>query len=312
MEHRSIHRHVLEVMPTAPPLPAPDSDPSSTPEPPDPPGIGPALLADLEDVECRAFVDIVESAPEQLRRRLGLQVERRGGMTAIRSSAVDSLLLNRLFVSPAGPVLREDLDALVQGFATSGIDRYLVHVPPPAHSEDIVRWLSACGLSAFRRHWVKFLRGIEPPARAFTDLDIRRAEARDSEAYAGILTHAFQISEAAIPLFAGVIGRKGWHVFVACDGDLPVASAALFVHGRVANLAGAATLPSHRRRGAQGALLAARLEAARAAGCDHVCAETGVRVEGEPNGSYRNMVRVGLRPVYLRRNYARQGLTWAP
>jgi GNAT superfamily N-acetyltransferase len=99
-------------------------------------------------------------------------------------------------------------------------------------------------------------------------------------------------------------------VLVACDGDTPVAAGTLFVRGDVASLAGGATLPSHQRRGAQGALLAERIEIARHEGCRFVTSETGVIRRGEPNHSYRNMVRVGLRPVYLRHNFAPRGTAW--
>lgn len=307
-------------MPNPAPIPDRDStaapssnrDASSTPDPPEVPAVSARLLADLEEVERAAFVDMVEGAPEPLRRRLGLQVERRGGMVAIRSSGLDTLMFNRLFVPPAGEVERADLEALVRGYAMSGIGRYLVHIPPSRFATRVAAWLEAQSIEPFRRHWVKFVRGAEPAARRTTDLIVRPAEARDAERYGAILTAAFQIPDAAIPLMAGVIGRPGWHAYVACDGQTPVASAALFVRGRMASLAGAATLPSHQRRGAQGALLAARIDVARRAGAEHICSETGVRVQGEANGSYRNMVRIGLQPVYLRRNYAPRGTTWAP
>jgi hypothetical protein len=62
-------------------------------------------------------------------------------------------------------------------------------------------------------------------------------------------------------------------------------------------------VPEHRRKGAQGALLAARIEAAAATGCEVVVTETGMPQEGEPGASYRNIVRAGFEPQYVRRNY---------
>jgi GNAT superfamily N-acetyltransferase len=283
-----------------------------TPEPPDDPAVGPPMIEALEAVERCSLLDMVDAAPQGARRRLGLQVEHRRGIVAVRSAALDSLLFNRVFLSSSQGFDPDDLDAVLRSYEVAGIRRFWVHLPPGAARSRVPDWLDARGIRPYRRHWVKFLRGTEPPPRASSDLRVRCAERRDANAFGAILARAFDVPEAAIPLWAGTVGRPGWHTFVACDGERPVASGALFLHGSVGNLAGGATLPSHRRRGAQGALLAARLSAARAAGCTYVCSETGVRMPGEPNASYRNMVRAGLRPVYLRENYAPEGTTWTP
>ena len=62
-------------------------------------------------------------------------------------------------------------------------------------------------------------------------------------------------------------------------------------------------MPEQRGKGGQGALLAARIEAAAEAGCEVVVTETGEPVDGQPNGSYRNIVRAGFEPQYVRPNY---------
>lgn len=61
---------------------------------------------------------------------------------------------------------------------------------------------------------------------------------------------------------------RGVHCFVAeLDGEI-VATGGMSIHGGVALLAGASTRPEWRKRGAQTALLEARLAYARAVGCD--------------------------------------------
>lgn len=78
------------------------------------------------------------------------------------------------------------------------------------------------------------------------------------------------------------------------DGE-PVAAAAYFQHEGVALLAGASTIPKWRNRGAQRALLHARLEYAAQSGCElaMVCTEPG-------SGSQRNAERNGFRIAYTR------------
>ena len=73
--------------------------------------------------------------------------------------------------------------------------------------------------------------------------------------------------------------------------------------GEVGWLGIAGTLPERRGRGAQSALIAARIEAARGAGCTVVVTETGVPVDGDEGPSYRNLRRAGFQPAYVRDNY---------
>ena len=83
--------------------------------------------------------------------------------------------------------------------------------------------------------------------------------------------------------------------FVAqLDGE-PVATGMLSVHERVALFAGASTVPRHRGKGAQLALLDARMRFAAERGCDlaMMCAAPG-------SASQRNAERHGFRIAYTR------------
>jgi GNAT superfamily N-acetyltransferase len=77
----------------------------------------------------------------------------------------------------------------------------------------------------------------------------------------------------------------------------------LFVHERTGWLGFAAMLPRHRGRGGQHALLAARIDEARSAGCELLVTETGERLEGRPSASCANILRAGFREAYLRPNW---------
>lgn len=82
------------------------------------------------------------------------------------------------------------------------------------------------------------------------------------------------------------------HCFLAhLDGE-PIAAAAVHRSGDVALLAGASTIPSARRRGAQQALLQARLAFAAARGID-----LAMVVTQPASPSQRNAERQGFRPV---------------
>ena len=102
---------------------------------------------------------------------------------------------------------------------------------------------------------------------------------------------------------AALASSEGWQCFVAFDGAEPAGAGALFVAGEIGWVGIGATKPEHRGKGAQSALLAARVAAAADAGCSVVVTETGEPVDGRPNGSYRNIVRAGFEPQYVRANY---------
>jgi hypothetical protein len=89
--------------------------------------------------------------------------------------------------------------------------------------------------------------------------------------------------------------RRGVCRFLAEIEGVPVAAGLLSIRENVAVLAGASTVPEWRRRGAQLALLDARLRYAAARGCTvaMMCALPG-------SGSQRNAERHGFRLVYTR------------
>ena len=85
------------------------------------------------------------------------------------------------------------------------------------------------------------------------------------------------------------------HPFLAMLNGVPIAAASLSIHDGVALLAGASTIPAARRRGAQRALLDARLRFAVERGCT-------VAMMGAAPGSrsQRNAERSGFRIAYTR------------
>ena len=105
------------------------------------------------------------------------------------------------------------------------------------------------------------------------------------------------------PWLENLANRPNWRVYLAFDGDQPVACGALFVRGEVGWLGVAGTLPAYRRRGGQGALMAQRIRDAAGLGCCWVVTETGEDLPARPNPSFHNMLRTGFTLAYQRPNY---------
>jgi acetyltransferase (GNAT) family protein len=101
-------------------------------------------------------------------------------------------------------------------------------------------------------------------------------------------------------MIAASVGVPNSYPLAAWDGDTMVAGGVLLVHGEVGALHSGATLPGYRGRGAQSALISARSEAARNAGCRWLVAETSCPSPDRPNSSYNNMRRAGLDELYPR------------
>jgi GNAT superfamily N-acetyltransferase len=87
------------------------------------------------------------------------------------------------------------------------------------------------------------------------------------------------------------------------DGDTPAGIGALYERDGIATVEFGATAPAFRGRGSQGALLARRLERALDLGCREIFTTTGVAVPGDPQHSYKNILRMGFREDYVRENW---------
>jgi hypothetical protein len=250
--------------------------------------------------ELEAFRDLFEAAPPDL----GARVEEIGGAVCIAlPDAPRSAMFNRaLGVGLEQPATQEQIDRIGGFFNGLGVE-WCVALAPQAQPAELSSWLATRGFTSGYA-WAKFHRGLADPSGGGTGL--RVAEVRggaDAEAFADVFVRAYGTPELFRDWLARVPGRAGWRCFVAFDGETPAATGALYAKGGVGWLGVAATLLEHRRRGAQGAILAARIHAAAEEGCEVVVTETGEQVEGRTSSSYRNIERAGFQLAYVRANY---------
>ena len=251
------------------------------------------MIPPTELGELEAFRSLLGDQP---------QAEISGALCTCFEPTPGSAMLNRaLGVGVGEPATQAGLDEIGAFFADRGLE-YGIPITPEAQPREVSAWLEARGfLRGYA--WTKFERGPEPPPPLETDLRVEELGPDRADIFADVFVRAYGTPEVMRALLQRVPGRKGWRCFVAFDDDAPAATAALFVAGTVGWLGVAGTLPEFRRRGAQGALLAARIEAGREAGCETLVTETGEPKDGVPGGSYRNIVRAGFEPVYVRQNY---------
>jgi GNAT superfamily N-acetyltransferase len=157
--------------------------------------------------------------------------------------------------------------------------------------------------------WMLFERAADPIPPVETALDVITVDTARAAAWAAIVETAYGLPAASRPAIAAVPSLPGWTAFLALDGDEPVGAAAVWTDGDAAYLGFAATLPEHRGKGAQRALVAARIEHAVAARCRTLVTETGELRGDRPSASYRNILRFGFeeRHVVAHRLRPRRG-----
>lgn len=116
----------------------------------------------------------------------------------------------------------------------------------------------------------------------------------------GVATHESHERDLLAGVMADMASAEGLSLFVARREDVTAGGASLRLGGGVALLCGAATLPEHRRRGVQSALLGARLRIAADAGCD-----VAVVTTAPGSKSQENVQRQGFELLYARAILAR-------
>jgi hypothetical protein len=177
-----------------------------------------------------------------------------------------------------------------------------VQLSPGARPPELAGWLAARGLHADDT-WVKLLRGVAPPPEPATDLRVERIGPAQAPAFAETFGAVFGLPDPLRVWIECSVGRHGWRHYLAFDGDQPVATGALFVYEQIGWLGVAATLRSHRRRGAQSAIIAQRIRDAAALGCRWLAAETSDNTPDQSHPSTHNLRRLGFEIAYLRPNY---------
>ncbi|MEK6325363.1 MAG: GNAT family N-acetyltransferase [Acidobacteriota bacterium] len=137
------------------------------------------------------------------------------------------------------------------------------------------------------------------------DVRVRRPAIDEVESYSLLVAKCFfentEITPEYLDIIASPFHAAGAFFFIAEVEGVPAGGGMMSIHQGVASLGGTGTLPEFRNRGAQKALLLARLAEAAESGCDlaMVAANPG-------SGSQRNVERLGFRVVYTRTKFLRE------
>lgn len=257
----------------------------------------------LEGVEFDACVDLWRAAPAATTAVHAPEVRQVGSATCTTSRGVEPAAIFRRAVGlgVARATSEAELDSVLAYMNGVG-QRYAVPVAPPYQPANLAAWLEKRG---FMRGyaWMKFSRPCDASLAAPTDLEVRVVGAERGGAFGQVVAAGFGLPATIAPWVGALPGRANWVCVMAFAESTPVAAGAVYVRGEYAWLGFGATLPSHRRHGAQNALLARRIAEAAARGARTAVTETGERMPDKPSNSYRNILRAGFEERYLRQNW---------
>lgn len=253
----------------------------------------------MEFGESEAYVDMFAAAPPEL----GLHVERVGEAVALMASHLPIVLFNRVIgLGLDQPATESTVADIVHLYSDARIPSYGVQLGSVVNPSQLPDWLSAHHF-AHSGNWAKIYRKPEVAITAGTDLRIEHVVREQAPDYARVTVNSFGMPPLLIPWLTNLVGRDGWQHFAAFDGKTAVAAGALFIKNRIGWIGMTGTLSSHRKRGAQAAIIARSILASAEAGCDWVIAETDEDTPSHPNPSYHNMLRTGFSLAYQRANY---------
>jgi GNAT superfamily N-acetyltransferase len=257
-----------------------------------------ALSRRLERAEGTSNADFVDA-----RRRLdpssgACWVEVDG--TLAMFDAVGSPLTQTFGVGIDAPVTDDALGRIEAFYRERGADVF--HEVSPLADSSVLPLLNARGYQPIELSTVlvrPVAPCVDPPQGGRSRVATRVARPDEAELWANTAADGWSESAEAAAfvrqLGTVMMSRRCTTSFFAEIDGAPVATGGLNIHGAVALFAGASTLPAFRNRGAQSALLDARLRFAAERGCD-----LAMMVALPGSGSQKNAERAGFRVAYTR------------
>jgi GNAT superfamily N-acetyltransferase len=278
--------------------------PTPTPAPYSP------LNAPFELVERDAWLDLFSAAAMTTAgRKLGICARRLGDMGLLAGRGVPIAEFNRATgLGLTSPATEPELDAAADWLDANAAPDWAMQLSPEVQNDRLLRWLGRRGMAPARRGWAKLVRTSAPaPAPAEAGLEVRLVERDNARVFAEIARIGFGMPPATVEWLEALAGRGGWRLYLAYIDGAPIATATAFWSGGLAWFGIDATLPEHRRRGAQSALIRRRIADGLSAGLVGFTAETSQPAAGAEGayGSYSNYRKAGFIQAYMRPNYVK-------
>jgi GNAT superfamily N-acetyltransferase len=205
-----------------------------------------------------------------------------------------SMNRNRIHLCGGQGVSAAELLKIAALFEAHGVRRFFLWLSPGPATELPRAFLVAT--HAVKVSWTRYPTLVffgSPRARSVEHPDVREVSCDDIEAARPEVAHAIMDG------YIQSIGRTGFYHYAAFDAGRPIATATLAYFEGIGYLTHARTAEPFRRRGAQSALIAARVEKAQELGCTQIVSQTLTLLKD----SYANLQRAGFEEVYEQEVY---------
>lgn len=205
-----------------------------------------------------------------------------------------SLNRNRIYFRGGQGVDAAEFLRVTALFEAHCVSRFFIWLSPGPEI-DVIREMLATA-RATRVMWTRYPTLVFSgplPERSVLYPQVRELSRSDVEAA------ATELAGASMDTYIRSVGRPGFHHYAVFDGERPIATAALACFEGTGYLTYALTAEPFRRRGAQSALIAARVRKAQELGCTLIVSQTLTMLED----SHANLQRAGFEEVYEQEVY---------
>jgi GNAT superfamily N-acetyltransferase len=259
------------------------------------------LARRLERAECLANAASVESR-QQLQPEVNAKWVEIAGAYAMFDGA-ESPLTQTFGLGLFAPFGEPEFEVAERFFTERGATT--AHEVASFAAYDTLAMLSTRGYSPIEASVVLVRPAAIPTETPPAGIVVRPLDASEIGTWSRVAAQGWETEAPGLGEFlenlGAVVGRaRGVTCFIAEREGQPIAAGTLNISNGVALLAGATTIPTARRLGAQRALLQARLAFAVERGID-----LAMVVTHPGTASHRNAERQGFRPVYTRMKWQR-------
>ncbi|MEV6636199.1 GNAT family N-acetyltransferase [Actinoplanes sp. NPDC051470] len=256
----------------------------------------------FEQSEAHAFLDLVNASSPEQRHRYGLEGITIGGVAVLSRPGPDMSFWCQA-VGFETPPTADLIGEIIEHYRARGVAQARLIIPPQARTDE---WAPIADKYGLTEGGGSLKLAVHAPFEVPADppgLRTALVTPDEAEQWSAVMWGVFGMSTPAnIDLTAAALSQPHFRAYACWDRDEIVATGLVRLHPEAAHLFSGATVPAHRGRGAQAAIIAARMAAAQEAGCPVIVVETGTAPDGY-NVSARNLIRAGFVPQYERQTW---------
>lgn len=188
--------------------------------------------AAIEAAEARAWADCYAAAPADFAEATGLGFRTVAGALVLRWAATGRRYFSRVVGLGVGqPATEAAIDDILAGYREAGIEMFLLQSLPHCRPDAYESWLGERGLERFDAQ-DRVLRGRDPyqgppPAFSARRFQVDRVAAPTADEWADFLQRVYRLDTGS--WLQRLIGRPGWHAYVAREGGELVAARTMYI-----------------------------------------------------------------------------------